>query len=516
MVKTVIARALVCSAALVASAAGWSSDDAAGEVKNVLFLISDDLKAGVLPAYGDKVCKTPNLDRLAAAGVVFERAYCQGLVCAPSRPSFMRSIYPKSRAVAPTIGEHLQRHGMHTARVGKVFHMPVPRAQLEGSDGKDVPECWTERYNTKSAETFSPGLYRQLNTDIVTRKVEGRQGAGTPDRMWTTVESDRKDGSDQADHMVATKAIELLRQRKAAGKPFFLAVGFVRPHYPMVQPKKFFDMYPHQEMKIPPLIDGDLDDIPPAGRGPDGDGLNEREEGRRRMWQAYYASVSFMDEQLGRVLDELERLELQESTAVVFTTDHGYHLGEHGFWQKANLHEEVVRVPLIFRVPGVKPGRSSSLVELVDFYPTCTELLGLPTPASLQGKSLAPVLRDPQAKVRDTALSIHPRAGGGLRSADWHYMKYGDQGEELYDMANDPHQYTNLVSDPQYADLLQQARKQFQQRMAAARRLRQEEQAAADSNLNSERWTPMLMKPSQLKSSTLDSRPFRIVTTPLL
>ena len=445
----------------------WSQEPP-GKVKNVLLIMSDDLKASVLPAYGNTVCQTPSIDRLAKSGMVFERAYCQGLACAPSRPSMMRSIYPKSKATAPTIGEHLQQHGMHTARVGKIFHMPVPHAQLDGSNGKDVAECWTERYNTKSAETFSPGLYRLLNSDIITRVVEGRDAKG-PNRMWATVASDQKDGSDQADYMVATKAIELLRERKQAGKPFFLGVGFVRPHFPMVQPKRFFDMYPQAKMKIPPLVPGDLDDIPLAGRGPDGKGLNEMEESRRRMWQAYYGSVSFMDEQLGRVLDELERLGLRDSTAIVFTTDHGYHLGEHGFWQKGNLHEEVVRVPLIISAPGIKPGNTSSLVELVDIYPTCTALLGLPTPEGLHGKSLMPILKDPRAKVRETALSIHNRAGGGLRSAKWHYMKYGDKDEELYDMVKDPDQYTNVVSDPEFAAVLEQARTQFKTRMAAAR-----------------------------------------------
>ena len=443
--------------------------DQSTKVKNILFIISDDLKASVLSAYGNDVCKTPNLDRLAASGMVFTRAYCQGLACAPSRPSFMRSIYPKSKKTAPTIGEHFQQHGMHTARVGKVFHMPVPHAQLDGSNGPDVAACWNERYNTKSAETFSPGLYRLLNSAIVTRKVEGRDAKGR-NRMWATVESDKKDGSDQADHMVATKAIELLRQRKKTDKPFFLAVGFVRPHFPMVQPRRFFDMYPQEKMKIPPLIEGDLDDIPEAGRGSDGKGLNEMEESRRRMWQAYYGSVTFMDEQLGRVVDELERLGLRDSTAIVFTTDHGYHLGEHGFWQKANLHEEVVRVPLIFSVPGMKPGRSSSLVELMDFYPTCTEILNLPTPDSLRGKSLMPILKDPSKTVRDTALSIHNRGfGGGLRAANWHYMKYGEKGEELYDMVKDPNQYTNVVNDPAYAAMLKEARTKFKARMAAAR-----------------------------------------------
>ena len=461
-------KALIFALALATFAATSWAREPAGKVKNVLLIMSDDLKASVLPVYGNTICRTPNIDRLAKTGMVFERAYCQGLACSPSRSSMLRSIYPKSKATAPTIGEHLQQYGMHTARVGKIFHMPVPHAQLDGSNGRDVAECWTERYNTKSAETFTPGLYRLLNSDIVTRKIEGRDAKG-PNRMWATVESDKEDGSDQADHMVATKAVELLRELKKEGKPFFLGVGFVRPHFPMVQPKKFFDMYPEEKMLIPPLIPGDLDDIPPAGRGSDGKGLNEMEESRRRMWQAYYGSVSFMDEQLGRVLDELDRLGLRDSTTIAFTTDHGYHLGEHGFWQKANLHEEVVRVPLIVSAPEIKPGRTSSFVELVDLYPTWTDLLGLPMPKGLHGKSLTPILRNPNAKVRDTALSIHNRAGGGLRSAKWHYMNYGGKGEELYDMIKDPGQYTNLVSDPKYAAVIKQARAQFKARMAAAK-----------------------------------------------
>jgi len=470
MNRKCITQAMISVLALAAPVSSCWGQVPTGQTKNILFIISDDLKASVLPAYGNQVCKTPNLDRLAASGMVFDRAYCQGLACAPSRPSFMRSIYPKSRATAPTIGEHLQKHGMHTARVGKIFHMGVPDAPRNGGSGLDVPACWTERHNTKSAETFTPGLYRLMNKTIATRQMEGRQGAGTRERMWTSVEADQEDGSDQADHMVATKAIELLRQRKAEEKPFFLGVGFFRPHYPMVAPKKFFDMYPRERMEIPPLIEGDLDDIPQAGRASLGNGLNDTEEGRRRMWQAYYASVTFMDEQVGRVIDELDRLGLRDSTAIVFTTDHGYHLGEHGFWLKANLHEEVVRVPFMVSAPGMKPGRTSSLVELVDFYPTCTDLLGLPTPKSLQGKSLMPILKNPSATVRDTALSINIRsAGGGLRAAAWHYMNYGTRQEELYDMIKDPNQYTNVVDDPAYAAMLQEARAKFEARMGEAR-----------------------------------------------
>ncbi|MEK9773744.1 MAG: sulfatase [Opitutae bacterium] len=446
-----------------------------GKIQNVLLIMSDDLKASALPAYGDKICKTPNLDRLAATSMVFDRAYCQGLACLPSRPSMMRSIYPGSKKKPLTLGEHLQKFDMHTSRVGKIFHMGVPNSPRNGDSGLDVPACWTEFHNTKSPETYTPGLYRQMNRGIATRKMEGRQGMGTKERYWAAVEADVADGSDQADYLVAEKAVELIRERKEAGKPFFMGVGFFRPHYPMVAPKKFFDMYPLEKMKIPPQIEGDVDDIPLAAHGfMSGQLLNETEEGQRGMWQAYYASVTFMDEQLGKVLDELERQGLSDSTAIFFTTDHGYHLGEHGFWQKSNLHEEVTRVPLMIRAPGLKPGRTDSLVELVDFYPTCTDLLGLPSAKGIVGKSLVPILKNPETTVRDTALSLHHEhhikdKGAGIRSPEWAYMNFGDKGEVLYDMIKDPHQYTNVIDDPEYAEIARTARLQLESRLEEAK-----------------------------------------------
>ena len=309
---------------------------------------------------------------------------------------------------------------------------------------------------------------------IATRKMEGRQGIGTKERYWAAVEADTSDGADQADYMVAEKAVKLIRERKEAGKPFFMGVGFFRPHYPMVAPKKFFDMYPLEKMKIPPMIEGDLDDIPQAAYGNMGHGLNETEEGRRGMWQAYYASVTFMDEQLGKVLDELDRQGLSDSTAIFFTTDHGYHLGEHGFWQKSNLHEEVTRVPLMIRAPGLKPGRTQSLAELVDLYPTCTDLLGLPSAQGIVGKSLAPILENPVTKVRNTALSLHnerhiKKKGAGIRSSEWTYMNYGEHGEVLYDMSKDPNQYSNVIDSPEYAATVRTARLQLYNRLEEAR-----------------------------------------------
>ncbi|MDG1356012.1 MAG: sulfatase [Opitutales bacterium] len=442
-----------------------------GQIQNILLIMSDDLRGSALPAYGDKICQTPNLDRLAAQSMVFDRAYCQGLLCYPSRPSMMRSTYPGSKIKPITLGEHLQKFGMHTSRVGKIFHMGVPNSPRNGDSGLDVPECWTEFHNTKSPETYTPGLYRQMNRGIATRKMEGRQGIGTKERYWAAVEADISDGSDQADYLVAEKAVQLIKERKEASKPFFMGVGFFRPHYPMVAPKKFFDLYPVNQMKLPPIIAGDLDDIPRAAYGINGgDLLNKSEKGRREMWQAYYASVTFMDEQLGKVLDELDRQGLTDSTAIVFTTDHGYHLGEHGFWKKGNLHEEVTRVPLMIRAPGVKPGRTDSLAELVDFYPTCTDLLGLPAPKKIVGNSLVPILQNPENKVRKTALSLHnekhiKNKGYAIRSNSWTYMNYGDQGEILYDMVKDPHQYTNLIDNPDYLETVRKARKRLRLRL---------------------------------------------------
>lgn len=441
------------------------------KIKNVLFIITDDLRASVLPIYGDKLCRTPNIDRLANSGVVFEMAYCQGTACQPSRPSIMHGIYPKSKFTPPSIGEHLKKFDIHTSRVSKVFHMGIPKEVMTGQNGADVEACWDERYNVKSLETNSPGLFRQLNTGMVTREVEKRDPTGK-NRMWASVESDTKDGSDQADYMAVSKAIELLRKRKQEAKPFFMAVGLVRPHYPMVAPKRFFEMHPLNKIVIPPQIPGDRDDIPLAGHGHSGKGLENLEDGRRRMWQGYYASVAFMDEQLGRLIDELDKLGLRESTAIVFTSDHGYHLGEHDFWQKPNMHEHVARVPLIISAPSIKPARSSSPVELVDFYPTCNELFNVPHPEGIHGKSLIPILLNPQHMIRETAL-ITERSGqgGSIRSKKWQYFKYTIKGggEELYDMDKDPEQYTNLVNNPVYAQILKEYREKFEQRMSAVK-----------------------------------------------
>lgn len=434
-------------------------------IKNVLFIVSDDLKASVLGCYGDKVCHTPNIDSLAAEGVVFERTYCQGVVCGPSRTSFMHSRYRGGAEI--NLGRHFRENGWYSARVGKIYHMRVPGDIIAGTNGQDVESSWTERFNSQGQEAHTPGHYACLNQNIFTTAPENRQTTRMPHRMFVTVRYEG-DGSDQPDHKSASKAIELLQKHQS--EKFFLAVGLVRPHYPMVAPQQYFDPYPWQKILLPPTVGNDLLDIPKAGLAGTQNETNpigQYPDNQKRMWTGYYASVAFMDAQVGRIVEELERLGLRESTAIVFASDHGYHLGEHGFWQKSNLHEEVTRVPLIMSVPGVKPGRSEALTELMDIFPTLSDLTGLKLPTTVQGKSLVPILKDNAVSVRDGSLSLN-RGGYSIRTSNWAFMRYADKSAELYDMQADPNQFKNLVDDPNYAGTRKQLNAELDARLKAA------------------------------------------------
>ncbi|NND98112.1 MAG: sulfatase [Pirellulaceae bacterium] len=428
-------------------------------IKNVVFIVSDDLKASVLGCYGDKFCKTPNIDRLARQGMVFDRAYCQGTSCGPSRQSFMFSRYQGIGNV--NLGQHFRQNGWYTARVGKIYHMRVPGDIIAGTNGQDVASSWTQRFNSPGLEAHTPGDYACLNLNIFTDDLANRESTKMKNRMFVSVRY-KGDGSDQADHKSATKATELLAKHK--DEPFFLAVGFVRPHYPMVAPHQYFDPYPWQKMEMPPTVENDLDDIPKLGRAgtiSTTNPIGKYPDNQKRMWSAYYASVAFMDHQVGRVINELDRLGLRENTAIVFTSDHGYHLGEHGFWQKSNLHEQVLRVPLIISVPDHPRGRSDSIVELVDIYPTLSQLAGLDPPTDVQGNSLVKILHDPTVIVKKAALSFN--RGHSLRTDKWHYMRYTDGTSELYHMDTDPHEFTNQATEPRYAATVEQLDQQLDQ-----------------------------------------------------
>ena len=464
--KRLLAGSLLAVWCLVAALYADAADRTARP--NVLFIISDDLTATALSCYGNKVCHTPNIDRLAARGTRFTRALCQGTYCGPSRASFLSGYYPHAIGVLgytsprPAIGEratwpqHFQNAGYYTARVSKIYHMGVPggveiggdAAKTNHGDGADDPASWTERFNTPGPEWKAAGTGETLeNNPDGKRPVVGGN-------TFVVVEADGDDAV-HADGKAAAKAVELIE--KHASKPFFLAVGFVRPHVPFVAPRKYFAPFlPYEKLALPPKIAGDWDDIPRAGINYK-TSVNMKMDLRRQQKAlgGYYAAVSYMDAQVGKVLDALERSGQADNTIVIFTSDHGYHLGEHDFWAKVSLRDESAMVPLIVCVPGKQPAVCHSLVELLDLCPTVAALCGLEVPARLQGKDLSPVFDDSSRQVRDTAFSVAPSSKGFLLRDDrWAYIQYGEdagQGVELFDVNADPQQYTNLANDAEHA-----------------------------------------------------------------
>jgi len=445
---------------------------------NVLFIISDDLTAEALSCYGNEVCETPNIDALAAQGTRFTRTYCQFPVCGPSRASFMSGYYPHATRVfgytsgregigdRATWTEHFINNGYYTARVSKIFHMGVPGGIEQGGNGPDDPRSWTQRFNSQGPEWTAPGIGELLENN----PNRDRPQFGGNNFAYVMAEGDDLVHSDGR---TAQKACELLEERAQSGEPFFLAVGFVRPHVPFVAPAKYFEAYPFDEMVLPGGTQDwdqrpdDWDDIPPSA-------INYRTslnmkmdlDHRRAAVGAYYASVSYMDAMVGQVVDKLEEEGLADNTIVIFTSDHGFHLGEHDFWAKVSIHEESARVPMIIRYPGKEPAVCESFTELVDLYPTLAEACGLAVPERLQGHSLLAMLDDPNVSVRDTAFCVNGGNNGYmLRDADWAFIQYAEnasKGLELYDMNNDPRQLTNLAQDPEYAEVVAD----FQQRLA--------------------------------------------------
>ena len=455
------------------------------ERMNVLFIISDDLTATALSCYGNQVCQTPHIDALAARGTRFTRAYCQGTYCGPSRASFMSGYYPHAtgvlgyRSPRPQIGaratwaQHFKNHGYYSARVSKIFHMGVPggvelRPGRKPSDyhGADDEASWTERFNTPGPEWRAAGDGETLeNNPNGTKPVVGGN-------TFVVVEAD---GDDEvhADGKAAAKAVELIHQQR--DQPFWLGVGFVRPHVPFVAPRKYYPPFlPYSKMLLPDKLPGDWDDIPRAGINYK-TSRNMKMDVRRQKKAVggYYASVAFMDAQVGKVLKALDDAGLREKTVVIFTSDHGYHLGEHDFWAKVSLRDESAGVPLIISVPGKQPAVCHSLVELLDLYPTAASLCGLEVPKRIQGKDLSPLLDQPDQEVRSAAFSVAPmRQGFLLRDHDYAYIQYKEDasgGMELFDVRKDPQQYHNLAEQPQFAEVVAGYRKQLAEKLADVR-----------------------------------------------
>lgn len=452
----------------------WAQRRSHGRKLNVLFIAVDDLNTN-LGAYGHPIVKSPNIDRLARWGVRFDRAYNQFPLCSPSRVSLLTGLRPDTTRIFDlqtdfrkhlpdiiTLPQLFRQNGYYVARVGKIFHFGVP-GQI-GTNGLDDPQSWEAVVNPRGRDKDEESKVINL----------------TPPRsLGSALSFLAADGADeeQTDGKVATEAIRLLEENR--DKPFFLGVGFYRPHTPYVAPKKYFDMYPLDRIRLPHSVPNDRDDIPPAALWVKQANYGLSETELRQALQAYYASITFMDAQVGRLLDAVNRLQLTDRTVIVLWSDHGYHTGEHGLWQKQSLFEESARVPLIVAAPGIKAkGKGSSrIVELVDVYPTIAEICGLPAPPNLEGLSFRTLLDDLRREWKRAAFTQVQRQeqgrrfmGRSVRTAAWRYTEWdeGRQGVELYDHQKDPQEYHNLASDPRFASVVTEMKRYLRDGWRAA------------------------------------------------
>ena len=451
-------RLVSCLLMLAVTGAALGSQPQQSARLNVLFLIADDLNND-LGTYGAPV-RSPNIDKLAARGVRFDRAYTQYPLCSPSRSSLLTGRRPNTTGVvanpgknpmsphfreklpdAVTMPQLFRTSGWLAARVGKLYHYGVPLSI--GTAGLDDYLSWDITINPRGRDR-----------EVLDRVFSLRPGLFGATLSWLA--DDGKD-EEQTDGIAAAEAVRLLERFKRNKESFFLAVGFYRPHTPYVAPKQYFDMYPRDRIALPTLSDADRSRTPPAAYRTAA-GLKEQDsmtdEQRREAIQAYWASTTFMDAQVGHVLGALDRLGLSDNTVVVFTSDHGYHLGDHGLWQKMSLFERSARVPLIIALPRAttRGVAARGLAELVDLYPTLADLAGLQPKTTLDGISLAPMLKDPAATVKDAAFT-QVQNGISVRTDHWRYTEW-DEGKEaavLFDMDKDPGETTNLAQNPAHA-----------------------------------------------------------------
>ena len=433
---------------------------------NILMIIVDDLNTD-LASYDHPTILTPNIDKLAKQGLQFNKAYVQAAACAPSRTSFLTGLYPQQTGIADnasnfrdfipdvvTLPEHFHNNGYWSARVGKVFHYKVP--EHIGTNGHDDLQSWDKVVNPKGIDKE---VESQLN--IIS---DNKIGATL---SWLAVESE---DIEHTDGKMTRAALDLLKeqQQSKSDKPFFLSVGYFRPHTPYVAPKKYFDLYPLDSIKPYVMPENDRIDIPLAALADRKNQLTLTMAERKEIIQAYYASISFIDAQVGKLLAGVKKLGLDGNTVVVFMSDHGYLLGQHGLWQKGDLFDGSLHSPLIISMPNqaTKGKKTNAIVEVLDLYPTLVELAELPIPDYLQGKSLLPILMSNNASVRTSAYSTMPsRAfryydelkyreviGHSVRVSRFRYTEWGDGsfGVELYDLEKDPQELTNLYHKAKY------------------------------------------------------------------
>jgi len=443
---------LVALAALILSCAGSQGNNKGEPPVNVLFIVVDDLN-NTIGCYGHPVVNTPNIDKLASRGILFRNAYCDFAVCNPSRSSFLTGLRPETLGIldnrtplSGVLGDRItlpalfRQNGYHTIDIGKVFN---------GSVEENDPNAWDEEYHFGVTELGRQGVGRNMSHDQL---------------AWCRwLEAEGTD-EDQADGQTAAKAIEFLK--KDHDKPFFLAIGFAKPHDPFNAPKKYFEQYP-LELCTPPVLPEGWEppyDYTLPGQTTIFNDFTDRD--KREFLRAYYSCTSYMDAQLGKVLDAMEEEGLMENTLIVFFGDHGYHLGEHNWWNKVTVYEKCNNAPLII-VSGDKSvaGKETvAMVEFLDFYPTIASYCNLEgIPEYLEGKSFEEIISNPDESFRDH-VSIITRRGGfigrSVKTREWRYTEWdgGARGTELYNEINDPLEYNNLSTEEGY-DSIQQKMK---------------------------------------------------------
>ena len=424
-----------------------------GEKPSVLFIMSDDLR-DALGCYGHPLAKTPNIDRLAARGVRFERAYVQYPVCNPSRSSILTGLRCEQtgvvgngtffRSALPdvvTFPQLLRKGGWTTHSFGKIFHS-ANTGEGQRKDWLDAGKSWDK------AQSVGPVAEKH------TGEVRNLTGGKLP---WCTVGIMDGPEENQPDAQTATEAIRSMEDLSASGKPWMVAAGFHRPHDPFHSPRKYFELYPKNSLPLH-RDPADMTAAPPMTFGSSWQKIFAEftDNDRRSFLQAYLAGVSFMDAQVGRLLGALDRLKLAENTVIVFVGDHGYHLGERGWWNKSTLFDRSCRAPMIIAAPGFKGGQvCNSPVEFVDIYPTIAELCGQKTPSLLAGKSLRPLLEDSAREHKKAAFTLVTRGpknfGQSVRTKRWRFTNWSDGATELYDHDTDPQETRNVSAAPENA-----------------------------------------------------------------
>jgi arylsulfatase A-like enzyme len=411
----------------------------AADRPNVLFIAIDDLNHWVGHLHRNKQTKTPAIDKLARQGVAFSRSYCLAPACNPARAALMSGqrpsttgCYLNSQNWQEGISEdlllntHLSKHGYKTLGAGKIYH-----------GAYDKGGHWDDYFSGGGSEL-------RMHPDAKNNGVGGIQ-------FYPLANSDE----DMPDYKVVSYGIEQLNEKH--DKPFFLAIGLVKPHMPWSVPKKWYDQFPLDSIELPPHKADDLDDVPPAGvkmAGPDGDHARIIQSGRwKEAVQAYLATIAFCDAQIGRLLEALDKSAYRDNTIVVLWSDHGWSLGEKSHWRKFALWEEPTRTVMVWRVPGMtKPGGvCERTIDHGSIYPTLCALTGIPAPSHLEGRDISSLLKDPAAPWDHPAITTHGRNNHTVRTASWRYIRYANGDEELYDSVNDPLEYKNLASSPEHA-----------------------------------------------------------------